>query len=431
MIYRISKPNRHIVGTLTLDGSKSISNRALIIQALCQSRFNIHRISSSKDTQTLIQLLGQTDGGLYAGVYDAGAAGTTFRFMTAFLALQDGTQILTGSERMQQRPIGKLVNALRALGCDIEYLKNEGYPPLKIHAPKSLMTNTLSIAADTSSQYITALLLIAPTLQNGLRLKLEGTIVSRPYIEMTLGLMAYFGVKHAWEGNTIVVEPQAYQAKDITVEADWSAASYYYALAAFADELDLTLNGLFQDSLQGDAVAVEMGLHFGIDTAFIETQNPATGETERGLRLTKSAHPIAERFEWDFVKCPDIAQTFAVICGGMGVQGWFTGLETLFIKETDRVAALQNELAKVGVSFVQSPTQSSQPSENQCFTIDGKAKFETIPSFPTYEDHRMAMSFAPLAMLNTIKIEDPAVVSKSYYEYWNDLQKLGFVVEEV
>jgi 3-phosphoshikimate 1-carboxyvinyltransferase len=423
MIYRISKPNRHIVGQITLDGSKSISNRALIIQALCQNNFNIHKISSSKDTQTLIQLLGQTDG----DVYDAGAAGTTFRFMTAFLALQDGTQILTGSERMQQRPIGKLVNALRALGCDIEYLANEGYPPLKINAPKSLTTHTLSIAADTSSQYITALLLIAPTLQNGLRLTLEGTIVSLPYIQMTLGLMADFGVNHAWEGNTIIVEPQAYQARDITVEADWSAASYHYALAAFADELDLTLNGLFQDSLQGDAVAVEMGLHFGIDTAFIATQNPATGELERGLRLTKSAHPIAARFEWDFVQCPDIAQTFAVICGGAGVQGWFTGLETLFIKETDRVAALQNELAKVGVSF----RESSQPSANRFFTIDGKAKFATIPTFPTYEDHRMAMSFAPLAMFNTIKIEDPAVVSKSYYEYWNDLQKLGFVVEEV
>jgi 3-phosphoshikimate 1-carboxyvinyltransferase len=288
---------------------------------------------------------------------------------------------------------------------------------LKINAPKSLTTNALSIAADTSSQYITALLLIAPTLQNGLQLTLEGTIVSRPYIEMTLGLMAYFGVNHTWEGNTIVVTPQAYQAREITVEADWSAASYYYALAAFADELDLTLNGLFQDSLQGDAVAVEMGVHFGINTEF----------TEQGLRLTKSTNPITERFEWDFVKCPDIAQTFAVICGGVGVQGSFTGLETLFIKETDRVAALQNELAKVDVSF----GESSLQSKNKCFTIDGTAKFDTIPTFPTYEDHRMAMSFAPLAMFNTVQIEDPSVVSKSYYEYWHDLEKLGFVVEEV
>jgi 3-phosphoshikimate 1-carboxyvinyltransferase len=417
MMYRISKPNRRIVGEITLDGSKSISNRILIIKALCNDNFDIHKISSSKDTQTLTQLLGQKEG----NVYDAGAAGTTFRFMTAYLSLQEGTQILTGSERMKQRPIGKLVNALRSLGCNIEYLENEGYPPLKINTPKPLITNELSIAADTSSQYITALLLIAPTLKKGLRLTLEGTIVSLPYIQMTLGLMDYFGVKHAWEGNTIIVEPQDYQAKDITVEADWSAASYYYALAAFADELDLTLNGLFKDSLQGDAVAVEMGFHFGIDTEF----------TKDGLRLTKPNNPMPELFEWDFVKCPDIAQTFAVICGGVGVQGLFTGLETLFIKETDRVAALKAELAKVGVSFVKLPTRFSQKSQKQYFMIDGKAEFEKIPTFPTYEDHRMAMSFAPLAMLNTVKIEDPAVVSKSYYEFWGDLQKLGFAIEEV
>jgi 3-phosphoshikimate 1-carboxyvinyltransferase len=175
----------------------------------------------------------------------------------------------------------------------------------------------------------------------------------------------------------------------------------------------------------------EMGLHFGIDTEFITVSNPATGEPERGLRLTKSDRSIPERFEWDFVKCPDIAQTFAVVCGGVGVEGQFTGLETLFIKETDRVAALQNELAKVGVSFAESLASTSQAAEKQYFMITGKAKFETVPTFPTYEDHRMAMSFAPLGMFHPVKIEDPSVVSKSYYEYWSDLQKLGFVVEEV
>ena len=417
MVYRISKPNRRIVGEITLDGSKSISNRILIIKALCKNNFNIHNIATSKDTQTLTHLLGQSDN----NVFDTGAAGTTFRFMTAYLALQKGTQILTGSDRMKQRPIGKLVNALRELGCDIEYLENEGYPPLKINAPKPLTINALSIAADTSSQYITALLLIAPTLQNGLRLTLEGTIVSLPYIQMTLGLMSYFGVAHAWEGNTIIVEPQEYHARDITVEADWSAASYYYAMAAFADELDLTLNGLFKDSLQGDAVAVEMGFHFGIDTEY----------TEGGIRLRKSENPIPELFEWDFVKCPDIAQTFAVMCAGVGVQGLFTGLETLFIKETDRVAALKNELVKMGVSFVKLPMRFSQKSQKQYFMIDGKVEFEKIPTFSTYEDHRMAMSFAPLGMLNTVKIEDPSVVGKSYPDFWNDLQKLGFVIEEI
>ena len=417
MIYKISKPNRRIVGEITLDGSKSISNRILIINALCKDDFKIHKISTSKDTQTLTALLHQKD----SSVYDAGAAGTTFRFMTAHLAFQEGTQILTGSERMKQRPIGKLVEALRTLGCNIEYLENEGFPPLKIKPPNALSTNELSITADTSSQYITALLLVAPTLPNGLRLTLEGKIVSLPYIQMTLSLMQYFGITHSWSDNTIIVEPQAYKAKDITVEADWSAASYYYALAAFADELDLKLNGLFKDSLQGDSVAVELGFHFGVDTNY----------TDGGLHLTKTGESPTELLEWDFVKCPDIAQTFAVICAGTGVQGLFTGLETLFIKETDRVAALKNELAKVGVSFVKLPPKFSQKSQKQYFLVEGTAQWDKIPLFPTYEDHRMAMSFAPLAMFNTVKIEDPSVVGKSYPMFWEDLKKLGFEIVEI
>ncbi len=417
MTYKISKPNRRIVGEITLDGSKSISNRILIINALCEEGFKIEKISTSKDTQTLISLLNQQDG----NVFDAGAAGTTFRFMTAYLALKEGTQLLTGSERMKQRPIGKLVDALTALGCDIEYLEKEGYPPLKINPPHALNVSELSIAADTSSQYITALLLIAPTLPSGLRLTLEGNIVSLPYIQMTLALMKYFGVEHSWDGNTIIVEPQNYVAKDIVVEADWSAASYYYALAAFADELDLKLNGLYKDSLQGDSVAIEMGFHFGIDTTY----------TEGGLHLKKSGEPATEMFEWDFIKCPDIAQTFAVMCAGTGIQGLFTGLETLFIKETDRVAALKKELAKVGVSFVKLPAKFSQKSHKQYFMVEGKAEWSETPEFPTYEDHRMAMAFAPLAMFHPVKIEDPSVVNKSYYNFWEDLKKLGFKIEEV
>ena len=362
----------------------------------------------------MAHLLAQKD----SKVFDCGAAGTTFRFLTAYLALQQGTQILTGSERMKQRPIGKLVKALRALGCDIAYLEKEGYPPLEINEPKYLTTNGLIIAADTSSQYITALLLIAPTLPKGLKLTLDGTIVSRPYIEMTLGLMSYFGVQHTWEHNTITVEKQDYQPREVTVEADWSAASYYYALAAFAYELDLKLNGLFKDSLQGDSVATELGFHFGVNTAF----------TEGGIHLTKTGNPPTEFFEWDFVKCPDIAQTFAVVCAGQQVQGLFTGLETLFIKETDRVAALKNELAKVGVSFVKMPARFSQKSQKQYFMIEGDFKFDNIPTFPTYEDHRMAMSFAPLAMFHEIEIEEPEVVGKSYPQFWEDLKKLGFEI---
>jgi 3-phosphoshikimate 1-carboxyvinyltransferase len=420
MIYEISKSDRRIVGDITLDGSKSISNRLLIIKALCKKPFEIHNLSTSKDTQTLNQLLNQQSG----NVFDCGAAGTTFRFLTAHLALQQGTQILTGSERMKQRPIGKLVAALRSLGCNINYLENEGYPPLEIHAPNTLTINELSIAADTSSQYITALLLVAPTLPNGLRLTLEGTIVSLPYINMTLALMQHFGVEHAWEGNTIVVKKQEYTSKDITVEADWSAASYYYALAAFADDLDLTLRGLFKNSLQGDSIATELGVHFGIDTQFDEN-------TEGVLTLKKSGNPVTDLFEWDFLKCPDIAQTFAVMCAGTGVQGLFTGLETLFIKETDRVAALKKELSKGGVVFAKLPMRFSKRSQKQFFSVEGTTNFDNTPTFPTYEDHRMAMSFAPLAMLHPVRIEDPSVVNKSYGNFWRDLTTLGFEIKEV
>ena len=421
MTYEISKSDRRIVGDITLDGSKSISNRLLIIKALCEQSFTIHNLSTSKDTQTLNTLLNQPT---TSNVFDCGAAGTTFRFLTAYLALQNGTQILTGSERMKQRPIGKLVAALRSLGCNITYLENEGYPPLQINAPNALTISELSIAADTSSQYITALLLIAPTLPNGLRLTLEGTIVSLPYINMTLALMQHFGVEHAWDGHTIIVENQAYQSKNITVEADWSAASYYYALAVFADELDLTLRGLFKNSLQGDAVATELGFHFGVDTIFDKN-------TEGVLKLIKSGNPTAELFEWDFLKCPDIAQTFAVICAGSGVQGLFTGLETLFIKETDRVAALKNELIKGGVVFSKLPAKFAQRSQKQFFMIEGKTHFEQTPTFPTYEDHRMAMSFAPLAMFQPVRIEDPSVVNKSYSNFWRDLTTLGFNVQAI
>ena len=413
--YKLSKPNRNIVGEITLDGSKSFSNRVLIIQALCETDFPIHNLSTSNDTQTLVKLLAQTD----SDIFDCGAAGTTFRFLTAYYALQEGTQILTGSERMKQRPIGKLVNALLALGCDIEYLENEGYPPLKINTPKPLTTNGLIIPADTSSQYISALLLVAPTLPKGLKLTLDGKIVSLPYIKMTLSLMEYFGVEHTWKGNTITVKKQTYQPREVTVEADWSAASYYYAMAAFADELDLKLNGLFKNSSQGDSVVTEIGFHFGVDTVY----------TEGGIHLKKTGNPKTEFFEWNFVKCPDIAQTLAVVCAGRNVQGLFTGLETLFIKETDRVAALKNELAKVGVSFVKMPARFSQRSQKQYFMVEGKLNFESTPTFPTYEDHRMAMAFAPLAMFHEIEIEEPAVVGKSYPQFLEDLKKLGFEVK--
>jgi len=410
--YTVSKPNLHIEGTITLNGSKSIANRALIIQALCKQPLVIHNLSNSKDTVTLkvlLEQLKQTDN----TVFDAGAAGTTYRFMTAFLAIQEGTQILTGTERMKQRPIGVLVKALQQLGADIEYLEKEGYPPLKINAPKELgNVQELSISAGTSSQYISALLLIAPTLPNGLALTLEGKIVSRPYIEMTLGQMEHFGIQHSWEGNTITISPQSYQARDFVVEADWSAASYFYAMAVLADELRLQLNGLYANSFQGDAILADMLTDFGIQTTF----------NESGILLEKSSQIPVAHFDYDFIKCPDLAQTIAVICGAMGISAQFHGLETLRIKETDRIAALQKELDKVNVLV--------QPLGDEGLTIEGKATVRQTPIFDTYEDHRMAMAFAPLAMLDAIQINEPMVVVKSYPNFYTDLKVLGFKVEE-
>ena len=415
MIYTISKKDKNVKGVIELESSKSISNRVLIINKLCKEKFNIKRLSGAKDTQTLLRLLSQKE-----NTFDAGHAGTTFRFMTAFLATQEGKQIMTGSERMQQRPIGDLVSALNSLGADIHYLKNEGYPPLQINTPKAFgENNELSISASVSSQFITALLLIAPTLPKGLILTLEGNIVSRSYIEMTLALMQNFGISHTWEGNTISILPQEYKAKDFTVESDWSAASYYFSIAAFADDLDLQLIGLQENSLQGDSVITEMIQQFGVQTTF----------TENGLRLTKSEEKTA-LFEWDFILCPDIAQTLAVACAGTGITGLFSGLETLRVKETDRILALKNELTKVNTRFYALPKRFSQKTSIEYFMTEEKANWSDAPVFATYEDHRMAMAFAPLAMFAPVKIEHPNVVEKSYPTFWNDLEKLGFEIEK-
>ena len=410
MTFTVHKDDLNLVGRINLSGSKSISNRVLIIRALCNSHFPIERLANAKDTQLIQGLIAQQ-----GDVYDAGAAGTTFRFMTAFLASKEGTQVLTGTERMKKRPIGVLVDALQHIGADIEYLEQPGYPPLKIKPASRLgIPNTIKMPASTSSQYISALLMIAPTLPQGLSIELEGKIVSRPYIEMTLNLMEYFGVNHSWDQNTITVLPQKYQPKTFVVEADWSAASYYYAMAAFATTVDLQLDGLFENSLQGDAVLAEMMTAFGIKSTF----------NKSGVHLSKEKHILPAVFEWDFLKCPDLAQTLAVICAGTGVTGQFTGLETLRIKETDRIEALQNELAKVDVGF------NEVPDKNDYFGTHAQVNLPSIniPVFNTYEDHRMAMAFAPLGMFGTIQVREPMVVEKSYPQYWEDLQSLGFEI---
>ena len=412
MTYQVHHRHPIVKGTIDLAGSKSISNRALIIQALTNDPFQINRLANANDTELMFNLLRDNN-----PVKDAGPAGTTFRFLTAFLSLQPGDQILTGTERMKKRPIGILVDALRQLGGQIEYLEKEGFPPLRVGAPDPKKgVKELKIAAHTSSQYISALLMIAPTLPNGLTLTLEGKIVSRPYIEMTLALMKYFGVQHHWEDQSIVIAPQSYQARTFTVEADWSAASYYYAIAAIALEADIYLKGLFENSVQGDAVIREMMNSFGVTTHFHSD----------GIQIVKPKDAtVTPKFDWDFIKCPDLAQTMAVICAAQGVEGHFKGLETLKIKETDRIVALQTELAKVNVQMKNAPDNELDQM------ITGQIDLSKFPpTFPTYEDHRMAMAFAPLALKGPINIEEPMVVNKSYPLFWEDLKKLGFIVKE-
>lgn len=418
-LLQLSKPDHALRGDIALDGSKSISNRALIVLALAKANPAdwLSNLSTSKDTATLLRLLTQS-----GDTYDAGDAGTTFRFLTAYLALQSGTQILTGSARMRERPVGGLVQALRSIGADIEFLEKEGYPPLKIGELKAnwKVRPTVNIHAGTSSQFLSALLMIGPYLPLGLKLVPEGNLVSRPYLEMTLQLMRYFGAKAEWVDDSILVEPGRYQPRPFAVEADWSAASYWYEMAAFSDEVDLRLRGLFPGSWQGDSAVAELMQQFGIQTFF----------EEKGIYLKKNNGPLPPIFEHDFVECPDIAQTLAVTCAGLGVRGIFTGLETLFIKETDRVAALQHELAKVGASFQPSEAVTASLRLTQSFKVDGKADWVETPRFATYGDHRMAMSFAPLAFFGKIEIENPAVVAKSYPAFWEHLAAVGFELSE-
>jgi len=413
MSFIISKKNRNVKGNIKLDGSKSISNRVLIIRALSSEDFEIENLSTSDDTKAMSKALEQAQG--KTARIDVGAAGTTMRFLTAFLSNKEGDWVLTGSERMKQRPIGVLVNALRTLGADIEYLENEGYPPLKVKG-KKMKGGTVSINAGVSSQYLSALLMIAPVLQNGLSLQLEGDLVSKPYLTMTLKMMNYFEVKSEWlNEQTIFVASQNYQPKPFFVESDWSAASYHYALAAFGEEVDLSLEGLLKKSLQGDSVLPRIMEAFGVDTVY----------GDKVVHLSRSKRSL-EDFQYNFVECPDIAQTLAVVCGGLKVKGTFSGLVTLSIKETDRTAALQKELEKFNILF----TQKQEDEWHLSFPTSIEEKTtEEVVEIKTYHDHRMAMAFAPMAMVQPrFAVEDPMVVTKSYPVFWEDLEALGFEI---
>lgn len=400
----LTHPNAQLHGQLSITGSKSESNRLLVLQAL-YPELQIHNLSNSDDTQAMQNGLSSDE-----AVIDIGHAGTTMRFLTAFFATQDGVEkVLTGSKRMQERPISVLVDALRQLGADISYEKNEGYPPLRIQG-KKLSKHQVTLAANVSSQYISALLLVAPKLPNGLHLKLEGKITSVPYIEMTCALLRQIGVEVVFEGQDIRVAPlRAPVSEAIWVESDWSSSSYFFGLAALTDSANLKLTTYKADSLQGDRVLVDIYKHLGVSAGLSANQ----------LSLAKSGKPVKE-LVWDLANAPDIAQTIAVGCFGMGVGCHLTGLHTLKIKETDRLLALETELTKLGAEI--EVTQDSLKLRPR------KGVIVPHVAIDTYHDHRMAMAFAPLGLLVPIAINDPDVVSKSYPEFWSDLQALGFVL---
>jgi 3-phosphoshikimate 1-carboxyvinyltransferase len=386
-----------------LPASKSLSNRALIINALAGGSSALHNLSDANDTQLMLRLVTSPD-----RVIDVEDAGTTMRFLTAFFSITNRRKVLTGTPRMKERPIGILVDALRSLGARIEYLQKQGYPPHEILEFGGQKTSHIRIRGDVSSQYISALMMIAPTLPNGLRLELEGKVGSRPYIEMTAALMEHFGVSCKISPGNIEIPHQAYLPASYTVESDWSAASYWFSFSALAEEAHLALPRLSVTSLQGDSKIMSIMESLGVKAQ----------HQDGLLHLTKN--DFSTRLEWDFTDCPDLAQTVAVICGAKGIIGKFTGLESLRIKETDRIAALQNELRKIGADLIEEDTAH--------WTLVPAASLPASAAFSTYEDHRMAMAFAPLATLMDVEIENPGVVRKSYPSFWNDLEAVGFSV---
>ena len=409
-----------VAARIELPASKSVSNRALLLQALCPSRrYDIGNLAVCDDTDHMLQ--GVEDKRAGATCIDIGATGTAMRFLTAYLAITEGETVITGSERMQQRPIGTLVEALRTLGADIAYVNKEGYPPLRI-CGKRLQGGSLEIEAGISSQYISALLMVAPCLADGLTLHLKGCIASRTYIELTLDLMRRYGAVAEWtDDHTISVAPGQYEDTPLTVEGDWSAASYWYELAAIAahwgHDVDITLPALISNSRQGDRVVAELFEPLGVKTTY----------TDEGVRLTTgNRHRTTDNSEFriqdlelDFSHCPDIAQTLAVTCCLLGIPYIFKGVHSLRIKETDRVAALIAELRKLGFVL--------RAEGDELLIWDGtRCEPEASPVIATYDDHRMAMAFAPAALCyGGIEIEHPEVVTKSYPAFWEDLKKIG------
>lgn len=405
---QIFPPEGLIKAEIELPGSKSISNRLLMIRAVSGLPIHFKNLSDSEDTILLAKAIGQIQG-KKSGTINIEHAGTDMRFLTAYLSIKEGEWIVTGSDRMKQRPISELVNALREMGADISYLENEGFPPLKITGGK-LYGGRIEIDGSISSQFISALLLVAPALGDELEIVLKGNVVSLPYIKMTVELLKLFGVFVSFNNKKIVVSPAPFNMLNdqFLVESDWSAASYWFNLVALAKNAEIELKFLDKFSLQADSILPEMYSKLGVRTEFIE----------KGICI-RGRQNIIEEFEYDFTNCPDIAQTIAVTCLGLGIKANLTGLQTLKIKETDRILALKTELEKLGAS-VEATEHSLKVYPPSQLTVKDHL-------VSTYNDHRMAMSFAPLAIICPgLKIENPDVVIKSYPAFWDDLQHSGF-----
>ncbi|MBL0310669.1 MAG: 3-phosphoshikimate 1-carboxyvinyltransferase [Bacteroidetes bacterium] len=406
-IARVSHPTKRIKTRIGIPGSKSESNRLLILNALSGNQLELSNLSTARDTETMRKILAS-----FEKEVDVRDAGTAMRFLTAYFAATNQHKIITGTERMNQRPIAPLVNALSEMGFDIRYVGQEGYPPLEIVPIKSLerLENETHIEGNISSQFITALLLIAATLPNGLKINFTTELTSRPYVEMTLKLLEHFGIRAEWKDNTITIQHSAFQTQHYKVGGDWSSASYWYSIAFLADEAEIFLEGLKDDWTQGDQAIVDWMKRFGVTTSF----------QEEGALIQKRAVNFPKMMKMSFRDNPDLAQTIAVMFAAKDIYATFSGLETLRVKETDRVAALQNELKKTSTLFDYS-------DRYDLHQLKGIFQIPTAP-IATYNDHRMAMSFAPLALMGEISIENPSVVEKSYPGFWTDLEKAGFVV---
>lgn len=388
---------------INISGSKSESNRLLILQAQFPN-ISIENLSQSDDTHVLQK--GLKNGN---GFVDVHHAGTAMRFLTAYFSAKEGVEItLTGSKRMQERPIRILVDALKSLGANIEYLKNEGFPPLKIKG-KLLQKKKVQIQADVSSQYISALMLIAPMLPNGLKISLKGGATSVPYVEMTLSLLKNVGINASFSNNEIAISSaENIEHSKLLVESDWSSASYFYSLVAISDDCEMVLGNFLKDSLQGDSALVQIYDSLGVSTVF--------DTLEGTISLSKKIIQLPDSLLLDLSNTPDLAQTIAVTCFGLGIGCKLTGLHTLKIKETDRLLALKNELGKLGATI---------DVEANSLQLEKSSQIKPEQTIETYQDHRMAMAFAPLSLKTKLSINDGEVVSKSYPNFWKDLEKVG------